>query len=365
MMEEIGIALTDADYNKMERLGKWSAQRSWPRPIKVELMTSHKKAKILASSEHLVQTNDFYRVRLNQDEPKEVRVARAMVRQTANKARSEGKVVKQTPDSVTINGVRYDITTIREIGKVLTANGQGGSTAQSEYQGQETHIKYAEDTCMLDTPRGMAFFTIRCKLSNFYPCPIRFNGRRYESAEHAYQAEKAIAAKAYDKLQAILDAPTAARAKEIGNDITETPLWSRIKVDRMRDILNAKFRQNRTLGDFLCTIKGKEFIEANAYDFFWGAGVSLKSAEIRSGRWTGRNQLGKLLTELRNDLLRENESNKLSIECPPLRSQPNRPGLGTHALALTVDRPVEIGTRNRYNPLEVTHISDKTFTTRL
>ena len=97
MLQDIGISLQDSDYDKMERLGKWNTNRTWPRPIKVELTTSHKKAKILANREYLGQTNDYYRVRLNQDEAREVRVARAIVRQTANKARSEGKVVQQTP----------------------------------------------------------------------------------------------------------------------------------------------------------------------------------------------------------------------------------------------------------------------------
>ena len=306
MMQEIGITLVESEYNKMERMGKWSAQRNWPRPIKVELMTTHKKSKILVSREYLIQTNDYFRVRINPEEPKETRVARALLRQTANKARREGKQVKQTPDTVMVNGVKYDLKTIHAIGRALDhGKPEGGHPAEGAKENYPAYNKYAEDTCMLDTPRGLAFFTIRCMLSNFYPCTIRFNGRRYESAEHAYQAEKAIAARAFDKLNDILSAPTAARAKEIGRDIPDTPLWQRIKVDRMRNILNAKFRQNKILGGFLCSLRGTGFIEANQTNFFWGAGVSLQSNEIRTGRWNGRNELGKLLTELRDDLLRE------------------------------------------------------------
>ena len=372
MLHEIGITLSDADYNKMERLGKWSANRTWPRPIKLELMTSHKKAKIMASREYLGQTDDNYRVRVNSDEPKEKLVARAIIRQSANKARDEGRSVKQTIDSVTIDGVRYDLTTIREIGKALNVKeGQGGTSSGQKYY--PTENKYAEDTCLLDTPRGMAFFTIRCKLSNFYPCPIRFNGRRYESAEHAYQAEKAIAAKAFDKLHDVLSAPTSARAKEIGKEIPETPLWSRIKVDRMRDILNAKFRQNKHLADYLCTFKGKEFIEANQFDSFWGAGASLNSAKIHTGRWAGRNELGKLLTELQRDLSRERDARTLSETHaekdppPPRRALP--PPHSHSSPVRRVSKGHSTATsgviKNTYNCLEVTHISTSTFTTRL
>ena len=265
-------------------------------------------------------------------------------------------------DSVIIDGVRHDITTIREIGNAMSREDRGGTPTQYESQN-----KYAEDTCILDTPRGMAFFRIRCKLSNFYPCSIRFNGRQYISAEHAYQGEKVIAAKAFDKLHAILATPTASRAKVIGNDIPETPLWSRIKVDRMRDILNAKFRQNKPLNDYLCSIKGKDFIEANAYDSFWGAGVSLNSTEIKTGRWSGRNELGKLLTELRNDLLRERDTNKEKTKYPPppLRRAQHTLTTGPTPLSHTDGRSNVTSTQNRYSQLEVTHISKETFDTRL
>ena len=372
MLSEIGVNLMEADYNKMERLGKWNPNRNWPRPIKIELMTSHKKAKVLACRERLVQTDDYYRVRVNPDEPKETRVARAMIRQTANKARREGKQVNQTADSVTVNGIKYSLTTILEIGKSLNKQKTtGGHSTESDQSTYPNHNKYAEETCMLDTPRGMAFFTIRCMLSNFYPCNIRFNGRRYESAEHAYQAEKAIAARAFDKLNRILSAPTAARAKEIGREIPETPLWNRIKIDRMRDILNAKYRQNDYLGKYLCSIRGKEFIEANPVDSFWGAGVSLFSTEIRSGKWSGRNELGKLLAEIRDDLLREMKvtemgmtSNK-KVPPPPKPSAPAGTSTPTRRRKMTDKEQAQTTTLNRYDSLEATHISDNTFITRL
>ena len=370
MMHEIGVALTEPEYNKMERMGKWSAHRNWPRPIKVELLTSHKKSKILASREYLVQTNDYYRVRINPDEPKETRVARALLRQTANKARTEGKQVRQTADTVTVNGVKYDLKTIHAIGRALDhSKPEAGYSTKAANENYPTHNKYAEDTCMLDTPRGLAFFTIQCMLSNFYPCTIKFNGRRYESAEHAYQAEKAITAKAFDKLNDILSAPTAARAKEIGRGIPDTPLWRRIKVDRMRDILNAKYRQNKKLGDYLCSLRGTNFIEANEADSFWGAGASLHSVDLRTGRWNGRNELGRLLVELRDDLLRE-KRRKSMVEKPGMPTPPqSAPTMGIslpgHASTPKIDRTSGTKTTNRFEGLEVTHITEKTHTTRL
>ena len=261
-------------------------------------MATHKKTKILAAKDRLSQTDDYYRISIKADEPKETRVARAKIRQSANKARSEGKRVEQTSDYVIINGIKYTLETVSEIGKAM------GGTHQGNAQEYPSTNKYGENLCMLDTPMGAAFLTIRCKLSNFYPSSFTFNGRPFETAEHAYQAEKAITAKDFARLGLILAAPTVKKAKDIGFDIVSTPLWERIKVDRMRDILNAKFRQNPHLADYLCSFKGKPLIEGR-WDKFWGAGAPLNSEQLRNGTWTGQNQLGKLLTELKEDLIRE------------------------------------------------------------
>ena len=292
VMYEIGIDLNEAEYNKMERLGTWSQTREWPSPIKIELMTTHKKSKILARRDMLKNSQDHYKVKINPDEPKATRVGRAKLRKKAMTARNEGKRVIQTADYVIVEGVRYDLETIHQIDQAMRGTSAGDGAQKQVYPDRN---KYAEDTCILDTPAGMAFFTIRCKLSNFYPCTIRFNGTPYVSVEHAFQGEKAITMKALDKLKDILAAPTPRKAKYIGDNIPSSPLWERIKVDRMRDILNAKYRQNKDLGDYLCSFKGKVFIEGS-WDGFWGAGAPLNSTEIRAGTWSGKNILGKLLT---------------------------------------------------------------------
>ena len=366
MLSQIGISLHDSDYNKMERLGTWNNTRNWPRPIKIELLAVHKKAKILAARDQLSQTDDYYRISIKPDEPKEIRVARAKIRQCAKQARSEGKRVKQTPDYVEINGVKYTLDTVSEIGKALgaTHHKSGMTNDTPEYP---TTNKYAENLCMLDTPMGMAFFTIRCKLSNFYPSSFTFNGRPFETAEHAYQAEKATTVKDFARLQQILTAPTPRRAKDIGADVISTPLWDRIKVDRMRDVLNAKFRQNPQLADYLCSLKGKPLIEGS-WDKFWGSGAPLNSDQLRNGTWTGQNQLGKLLTELKEDLIRErasksiaNTHTQMETEVPPLTEMaPQRSsaqvGKPPRRVTTPKDQPA-VSTRNLYACLTHTETS--------
>ena len=334
MLNEIGIKMTESDYNKMVRLGRWNSAKNWPRPIKVELLTDHKKNKIYANRDNLKNTQDYYNVKINLDEPKLVRIGKAMLRQAAKKARDEGKRVYQNPYSIDIDGETFTIETIRsrnvDPSKPLPQPNQEKPQDRNKPQGSapnhttrdDVHKKYAEDLCQLDTPFGLAFFTIRTKLSNFYPCKIHYNGRDYQNLEQGYQAEKAVCAKDHVRLTRILKATTAKEAKDIGREITSTITWNHIKLDRMRGLLYAKFSQNRELGDYLCSLKTIGFIEGSV-DSYWGAGVPLNSKRLINGDWYGRNELGRLLEQVRDDLRRERSTQVQKEKCdsvPPLQS---------------------------------------------
>jgi ribA/ribD-fused uncharacterized protein len=48
----------------------------------------------------------------------------------------------------------------------------------------------------------------------------------------------------------------------------------------------------------------KVLVEANRHDNFWAIGLAASDVRARDSRtWQGRNQLGKLLTELRERLM--------------------------------------------------------------
>ena len=104
MLDEIEIKMTEWDY-KMVRLGRWNPSKKRPRPIKVELATEHKKNKIFGRRDDLQQTQDYFNVRINVDEPRNVRIVKAMLRPAAKKTRMEGKVLKQNTYSNEIEAV--------------------------------------------------------------------------------------------------------------------------------------------------------------------------------------------------------------------------------------------------------------------
>lgn len=125
-------------------------------------------------------------------------------------------------------------------------------------------------------------------LSNFYRCSFAVDGVVYASTEHYYQAMKAPVGS--PEHVAIRDARNPAEAKRLGQHVLLLPRdWDERKIEVMRTALSAKFRQNANLTKWLLQTGDAELIEGNTWgDTFWG---------VCKGK--GRNELGKLLMELR------------------------------------------------------------------
>lgn len=130
--------------------------------------------------------------------------------------------------------------------------------------------------------------------SNLYPRPIEFEGRTFPTSEHAYQAGKAQKPAVREW---ILSAPTPALAAMAAHGLyvwDVVPDWAKIKFDRMRAVLRAKFDQHADLKDLLMSTGNARLVEAgtvnNAVNRLWG--------EV-DGK--GENMLGVMLMELRSD----------------------------------------------------------------
>jgi len=129
--------------------------------------------------------------------------------------------------------------------------------------------------------------------SNLYPRPIEFEGRIFPTSEHAYQAGKAQKPAVREW---ILSAPTPALAAMAAHGLyvwDVVPDWAKIKFDRMRAVLRAKFDQHADLKELLMSTGSARLVEAgtvnNAVNRLWG--------EV-DGK--GENMLGVMLMELRS-----------------------------------------------------------------
>ena len=129
-------------------------------------------------------------------------------------------------------------------------------------------------------------------LSNFYPSPLTWQGQQYPSAEHAFQAAKALDP---DEELKIRKAATPGEAKQLGGRTTIRSDWEHVKIPIMEAILEAKFRSNPELAQRLLETGNRILIEGNNWgDQFWG---------VSNGR--GENHLGKSLMRVRTQLRAE------------------------------------------------------------
>ena len=154
----------------------------------------------------------------------------------------------------------------------------------------------------------------RKRLSNFWPCVIEVDGKRYPSVEHAFHAAKALRCS---------DKPEMAAGFECGGTVGAAPqsaktaggkgAYKRLgatldlaKWDAERDTATMSALRARVACDEqFCTIlratAGSQLLhfERQAAKAYWGGAV-----DAASGYVVGRNRLGQMMMELREELLR-------------------------------------------------------------
>ena len=134
--------------------------------------------------------------------------------------------------------------------------------------------------------------------SNLFRREMTFEGRSFPTAEHAYQAGKARKETVRDW---ILSAPTPSLVAMAAHGLYTwdiVPDWSKVKFDRMREVLRAKFTQHDDLRALLLSTGEARLVEMgrtnNAVNRTWG--------EVNG---KGLNMLGVLLMEIRAELRKQ------------------------------------------------------------
>lgn len=132
--------------------------------------------------------------------------------------------------------------------------------------------------------------------SNLYRREIVFEGERFATSEHAYQAGKA---RKPEVRAWLMTAPSPSLLAMAAHGLyywDVAPGWSKFKFDRMRAVLRAKFDQHTDLQALLLSTGSARLVESatvdNEVNRLWG--------EVNG---QGRNMLGEMLMELR-ELLR-------------------------------------------------------------
>ncbi len=134
-------------------------------------------------------------------------------------------------------------------------------------------------------------------LSNFYPSPFEYNGIIFPTVENWFQAWKTEDPIEFEK---IATAKTPGLSKRLGRHCDLRSDWEKIKIDVMREGLRYKFK-NPELRNRLIMTGNEELIEGNWWhDNTWGNCMCQMCQNI-----PGRNMLGILLMEIRQEILYE------------------------------------------------------------
>jgi N-glycosidase YbiA len=130
--------------------------------------------------------------------------------------------------------------------------------------------------------------------SNFSPHGVELKGVWWPTSEHYFQAQKFTGT---PHEEAVRRAKTPKQAAEMGRD-RKRPLradWEQVKDDVMREAVRQKFRTHKDIRQVLLDTGDEELIENAPGDYYWGCGAD----------GSGKNMLGKLLMEVREELRKE------------------------------------------------------------
>ena len=130
--------------------------------------------------------------------------------------------------------------------------------------------------------------------SNFYRHPIHVDGKRWPTSEHYFQAQK-FAGTPHE--EAVRLCKTPRQAADMGRS-RKLPLrrdWESVKDEVMYAAVRAKFTQHTDLREILLFTGTALLVEHTENDDYWGDG----------GDGSGRNMLGRILMEVREQLRTE------------------------------------------------------------
>lgn len=143
-------------------------------------------------------------------------------------------------------------------------------------------------------------------LENQYEAKMVVDGITFPTVEHYYQWSKAKFFGDAATETKILKTPSTKTIKTLGNKVKDfdEEKWAERQDDVMRTGLRAKFLQHPELRELLLSTKNRPIGEADPRDKYWGIGTGASTSFAKNpARWKGKNRLGQLLTELRDEFM--------------------------------------------------------------
>ncbi|KAI6024988.1 hypothetical protein PISMIDRAFT_673224 [Pisolithus microcarpus 441] len=199
--------------------------------------------------------------------------------------------------------------------------------------------------------KGAAFY----EFTNFSPHPVYYKGKRYPTSEHLFQSFKFTDdhPEIAERVRNCGERPMLAFEEAHRHQAWVRPDWRQVNVEKMEIALRLKFTQHPDLKAMLLGTGDSELVEDSPRDYFWGNGADK----------SGRNELGKALERLREELRHEDDPDHL----PSVRRDAHRfsvqdltalvpntsvrqPSANRFSVAVTTGSPVSPRTTSNKNP---------------
>ena len=189
-----------------------------------------------------------------------------------------------------------------------------GKTYHTDTTKQLPEVLQPRKVCTPTKGEVTAFFTRASPLSNQYLAQQKLNGKTFNCNEQFYFHSKAVKFGDISAAEKILKEINPAMQKRLGGKIVNynADVWDNCKLDIMTRGIQAKFRQNEELSEFLLGTGSTMMLEANPHDRYWGIGMSLRNPKIWiKNSWVGdaNNHLGKILHDVRREIRRAQHTN--------------------------------------------------------
>jgi N-glycosidase YbiA len=158
--------------------------------------------------------------------------------------------------------------------------------------------------CKINEPYGC--------FSNFSPHAVFIDGTTWTTVEHYFQASKFIDSKLRFSIQMAKSPLMAARmGRDTSHDLRSD--WEEIKESVMRKAIRAKIIQHSDVRETLLKTSNEIIVEHTPRDSYWGDGPD----------GTGKNMLGKIYMDIREELTLYGQFDELSsLLLPPWEKYP-------------------------------------------
>ena len=285
LLEDLDLKCKAKDVcNKIYRKGKYvtptAGNMPKPRPVIVQFYDESFKYEIYKNIKKIVGNEKWNNIFINDELTADQTEKMKNMRSINGYAKSVGMDTKIKGTSLIVEGKKYNLDELDCVPEKIT-------------------ITKAKN---IETNGSIIFQGHHSFMSNMAKSEIVYEGIQFNSAETAFQYKKAKLCNKNEEAKLIQRMDDPYMVKRACKNIKETNEWKQKKEKVMRDVLEAKFKQNEELKNKLIKTGNLKLVEGTT-DKVWGSGVPIaKYQTLDTKNMPGKNLLGQMLGEIRKKI---------------------------------------------------------------